>query len=319
MYRRAAAFIICLAAAFGAAAQDYRGPIRILVGYPPGGTIDNAARILADKMREDLGQTVIVENRPGAGGQIAVTALKSSPADGSVVLLANDHQAAIIPLTVKSAGYDPFTDLTPIALTAYFEASLSVNPSTGARNFAEYAAWLKANPQNSNMGIPAPASIPEFMVGLIGRAAGVKLNPIPYRGGAPMVQDLLGGQIQAGISTPGEMMQHHTSGKLRIIAVAGTQRSVFLPDVPTFKEVGVSGLDEGSFLAFFGPPGMPRALVDRYNRTITKALSSGDVQDRFRPLTMIATPSTPDELGQRVRRFHAIWSEIIKASGFQPQ
>lgn len=303
----------------GAQAQDYRGPIRIFVGYPPGGTIDNAARVLADKLRDDLGQQVLVENRPGAGGQIAVTALKGSPADGSVILLANDHQAAIIPLTMKSAGYDPFKDLTPIGMTAYFEASLGVHPSTGAKTFAEYIAFLKANPDKGNMGIPAPASIPEFMVGLIGKSAGVKLNPVPYKGGAPMVQDLLGGQIPAGISTPGEMIQHHAAGKVRIIAVAGSGRSVFLPDVPTFKEAGVAALDEGSFLAFFGPAGMPRATVERYNRSINKALAMADVQERFKPLTMIATPSSPDELAQRVKKFHGVWSDIIRASGFTPQ
>lgn len=302
-----------------AAAQDYRGTIRILVGYPPGGTIDNTARVLAEKMRDDLGQTVIVENRPGAGGQIAVTALKAAAADGGTILLANDHQAAIIPLTMKSAGYDPFKDLSPIGMTAYFEASLAVHPSTGATNYAEYVAWLKAHPQQSNMGIPAPASIPEFMVGLIGKSAGVKLSPVPYKGGAAMVLDLLGGQIPAGISTPGEMIQHHVAGKLRIIAVAGAGRSVFLPDVPTFTEVGAAALDEGSFLAFFGPAGMPRATVERYNRSINKALAMRDVQERFKPLTMLATPSTPEQLAERVRKFHGIWSEIIRASGFTPQ
>lgn len=316
---RSVALAVTAAVALGAQAQDYRGPIRIFVGYPPGGTIDNAARVLAEKMREDLGQQVLVENRPGAGGQIAVTALKASPADGSTILLANDHQAAIIPLTMKTAGYDPFKDLAPIGMTAYFEASLGVHPSTGAKTFAEYVAWLKANPGKSNMGIPAPASIPEFMVGLIGKASGVKLNPVPYKGGAPMVLDLLGGQIPAGISTPGEMIQHHASGKLRIIAVAGTARSVFLPDVPTFKEAGVPGLDEGSFLAFFGPAGMPRPTIDRYNRSITKALGTVDVKDKFRPLTMIATPSTPEELAAHVKKFHATWGEVIRASGFQPQ
>lgn len=322
MHRRIVATTIAAVLALVAApvdAQDYRGIVRIFVGYPPGGTIDNAARVLADRMKDDLGQTVIVENRPGAGGQIAMTALKAAPADGSTILLANDHQAAIIPLTMKEPGYDPFKDLTPIGMVASFEASLGVHPRTGARTLAEYVNWVKANPRESNMGIPAPASIPEFMVGLIGKAAGVALSPVPYRGGAAMVQDLLGGQIPAGISTPGEMLQHHAAGKVRIVAVAGNARSVFLPDVPTFKEAGIPGLDEGSFLGFLGPAGMPRGTVDRYNRAVARALALPEVQERFRPLTMVAMPSTPDDMAARMRQFHASWSQVIRASGFTPQ
>ncbi|MGE0799971.1 MAG: Bug family tripartite tricarboxylate transporter substrate binding protein [Lautropia sp.] len=313
------AFTAACAIAAPAAAQDYRGTLRILVGYPPGGTIDNAARILAEKLKDELGQTVIVENRPGAGGQIAMTALKSSPADGSTVALINDHQAAIIPLTMQTPGYDPARDLTPIGLVADFEASFAVHPRTGVKTFAEYVAWVKANPGDSNVGIPAPASIPEFMVGLIGQSAGVPLNPVPYRGGAAMVQDLVGGQVTAGISTPGELMQYYETGKVRVIAVAGKARSPFLPGVPTFKESGIAGLDDGSFLGLVGPANQPAATVQRYNRALNKALAMPDVQARFRVLTMLAAPSAPEELATRTREFGKHWAGVIKASGFTPK
>ncbi len=308
-----------LVPADAARAQEYKGIVRILVGYPPGGTIDNAARVLAERMKNELGQTVIVENRPGAGGQIAATALKAAAADGSTLLLANDHQAAIIPLTMASPGYDAATDFVPVGMVAYFEASLAVHPRTNVKTLAEYIAWVKANPKESSMGIPAPASIPEFMVGVLGKAAGVELTAIPYKGGAAMVQDLIGGQLPAGISTPGEMLQHVAAGRVRIIAVAGTKRSAFLPDVPTFTEAGIPGLEEGSFLAFYAPAGTPRAVVLRYNRALTAALATPDVQERFKPMTMIATPSTPEEMGARVGQFRTVWTKIIKDSGFTPR
>jgi tripartite-type tricarboxylate transporter receptor subunit TctC len=315
----AAACALGLAFAGAAQAQEYRGIIRILVGYPPGGTIDNTARVLADKMKTELGQNVIVENRPGAGGQISATALKAAPADGSTLLLANDHQAAIIPLTMASPGYDAATDFVPVGMVAYFEASLGVHPRTNAKNLAEYIAWVKANPKESSMGIPAPASIPEFMVGVLGKAAGVELTSIPYKGGAAMVQDLIGGRLPAGISTPGEMLPHVTSGRVHIIAVAGTHRSAFLPDVPTFTEAGIRGLEEGSFLAFYAPANTPRAVVQRYNKAVNAALAMPDVQERFKPITMVATPSTPEEMGTRVAQFRAVWTKIIKDSGFTPK
>lgn len=308
-----------LALAATAQAQESRRVVRILVGYPPGGTIDNAARLLAEKLRQELGQTVIVENRPGAGGQIAATVLKTAPADGSTLLLANDHQAAIIPLTMASPGYDAATDFVSVGMAAYFEAALAVHPRTNAKTLAEYIAWVKANPKESSIGIPAPASIPEFMVGVLGKAAGVGLTTIPYKGGAAMVQDLVGGQMPAGISTPGEMLQHVAAGKVRIIAVAGTKRSAFLPDVPTFSEAGIAGLEEGSFLAFYAPAGTPREVVQRYNRAINAALAMPDVQERLKPMTMVATPSTPEEMDARVRQFRAVWTKVIKDSGFTPQ
>lgn len=313
------AFATTCAIARPAAAQDYRGLLRILVGYPPGGTIDNAARVLAEKLKVELDQTVIVENRPGAGGQIAMTTLKASPPDGSTVALVNDHQAAILPLTMKTPGYDPEKDLSPIGLATYFEASFAVHPRTGVKTFAEYVDWVKAHPRDSNVGIPAPASIPEFMVGLIGQSAGVSLNPVPYRGGAAMVQDLVGGQVSAGISTPGEMLQYHQNGKVRIIAIAGKARSPFLPGVPTFQESGIPGLDDGSFLGLVGPANMPRATVERYNRALVKVLAMPDVQERFRIFTMVATPGSPDEMAVRMREFHRHWTQVIKASGFTPK
>jgi tripartite-type tricarboxylate transporter receptor subunit TctC len=219
-------------------AQSDKGPIRMLVGFPAGGTIDVVARILADHLKDELGATVIIESKPGAGGLIAAQALKAAPADGRTMLLSPDHTIVMSPLTMKTPGFQPLTDFAPVAQVARYAGAFAVTSGVEARNLDQYFAWAKAGKGRGNVGIPAPGSIPQFFVHLLEQQTQAALVSVPYRGSAPMLQDLMGGQISAGTTALGDFVEAHEAGKVRVIAVLGDKRSAAMPDVPTFTEQG---------------------------------------------------------------------------------
>ena len=190
-----------LAAAAGLAQAQSAAPIRILVGFPPGGGTDAIARALADKLKDQLGAPVVVENRAGAGGQIAAQALKAAAPDGHTFFLSHDHSVSILPLVTKNPGFDPATDFVPVAGFATFANALAVSGGTPAKSMADYVAWCRAGGGKDTIGVPAPASIPEFLVKLIGAKYKLDVQAAPYRGSAPMMADMLGNQIQAGVAS----------------------------------------------------------------------------------------------------------------------
>lgn len=304
--------------AMPAFAQEYKGPVKVLVGFAAGGSIDITARLLADKLKDTLGQPVVVENRPGAGGQIAAQALKAAPADGSTVMLSMDHTKVIIPLTFNRPGYEPMKDFVPLGQVARYIMGLAVHPSTRADSVKAYVEWAKSNPKQANIGIPAPGSVPHFAGYLVARGGGIELNSVPYKGAAPLAQDLIAGQIPAGIASVADFIEFHRAGKMRMIAVMGSQRTGFLPDVPTFEELGYKGLDGDYWIGFFAPAGTPRVFVERFNKAAVSAVALPDVRERLQKITLEAAPSTPDELGQKLSKGTAHWGPIIKASGFKP-
>lgn len=300
-------------------AQSSGVPLRIVVGFPPGGATDTVARILVERLREALGgQTIIVDNKAGAGGQIAAQALKMAAPDGHTLMLSIDHTQVIVPLTMNTAGYDAVQDFTPVAGVAQYFNALAVNSSIGVRSVPELAAWLKANPTQQNYGIPAPGSVPQFAGFILGKSMGLPLNAIPYKGGAPLIADLLGAQVPMGFASLTELVEHHRSGKLRVLATTGTQRSKTAPEIPTFQELGFKGLDKNPWLGFFGPRGLPPAIVERFNTAARKALGDAEVREKLAKLGNEATPSTASELGQWVVDAHAHWSGVIRESGFTP-
>ena len=226
-------------------ADTGRKPLKVLVGFPPGGGTDAIARLLAEPLRQTLGQSVVVENKPGAGGQLAAQALKVAAADGSTVFLSHDHTVTILPLVTRQPGFDPATDFVPVAGFATFVNALAVSGANPARSVAEYVAWVKTQGKGQGtVGVPAPASTPEFLVRLIGQTYGLDLAAAPYRGSAPLMADMLGNQMSAGVASVPDFMENHKAGKLRVIAVLGGQRQAALPDVPTFAELGLSGLED---------------------------------------------------------------------------
>jgi tripartite-type tricarboxylate transporter receptor subunit TctC len=302
-----------------ARATPYAGTVRVIVGFPPGGATDVVARSIVERLGRVMpGQTFYVENKPGAGGQIAAQMVKAAPADGATIMLSIDHTQVIVPLTVLSAGYNAVTDFTPLAGVAQYYNVLAVSAATGVTTMAEFRAWLKANPAQANYGVPAAGSVPEFIGYLIGKSYGVPMNPVPYKGGAPLVQDLLGGQVPIAVASMTELIDHHKAGRVRILAASGKARSKTAPDVPTFEEVGFPGIDN-PWLAFFGPKGLPADYVTQLDQGMKTVLSQPDLQERLARLGNEVAPVPGAEVAQWVGAANARWSQVIRESGFKPQ
>lgn len=301
------------------AARAQTGPMRILVGFPPGGGTDVVARLLADKMKDLLGTTVIVENRPGVGGMLATQQLKAAPPNGQTVMLTIDHSHVVVPLTFKDPGYHPTRDFTPLAGVASYYNALAVSTTIGVGSLREFGAWLKANPSKANIGVPAVGSVPHFAAQIVGKALGVEVVVVPYKGGAPLTQDLLGGQVPAGISSLTEQLDYHRAGRIKTLAVSGTARAKSAPDVPTFQELGLRGVDKNPWLAFFGPPGLPAEFVDRFTKAVATVLRMPEVSERLASVGNETAYATPAELREWVSSATAHWGPVIKESGYVPQ
>lgn len=299
-------------------AQTFKGPIKIIVGYPPGGTADAVARLYADELRQRLGVPVIVENKAGAGGQIAAESFRTgAPPDGSTLLLANSHMMSTLPLTTRSVRYDPVKDFEPVSRLATFEVGLVTAAGSSARSVKDYVEAVRANPKLGFYGIPAPGSSPQFVGFSIGRKENLPLTAVPYKGGAPLVADLLGGQVPVGIDAVGSVLELARSGKLRILAVVGPKRLPWLPEVPTFAELGYKDLDRSSWMGLFAPLQTPPALIQRLHQAVVAASASPTLVEPLDKLAILPAHSTPEELRESVRQELAVWGPIVKASGYQ--
>ena len=306
--------------ASAASAQSGGTPIRILVGFPPGGGTDTIARVLAEKLGEELGRPVIVDNRAGAGGQIAAQILKSSPNDGNTLFLSNDHTISIIPQVIKSPGFDPLKDFVPVAGFASSVNGLAVPAATPAKTVAEYVTWVKLqNGARNAIGIPAPASIPEFLVRDIGAKYQLDLQAVPYRGSGPMILDMLSNQIPAGIGSVSDFIEYQKASKIRVIALIGRERQALFPDVQTFGELGMAGLEDLPYYGFFAPRGTPQSAIDRFSAALAKVLNTIAVHDRLVATGLLVEFMAQSQFADRVNTYTARWSQKIKASGYQPQ
>ena len=315
--RAALAVLFCIASA-AALAQSGKS-IRVLVGFPAGGGTDGIARTLAERLKDELGVPVIVENRAGAGGQIAAQALKAAPADGTTYFISHDHTISILPLVVKNPGFDPAQDFVPVAGFATFVNALAVAPGTPAKSFNEYLAAVRSQGGKSAVGVPAPASVPEFLVKVLGEKYKLDLVSVPYRGSAPMIADMLASQIPAGVASVPEFVENHKAGKLRVIAVLGGSRQAVLPDVPTFAELGLAGFEDVPYYAFFAPAGTPKAELDRFANALAKVIALPDIKDKLTTWGLTVGFMSQAQLAARERAYAQTWGKIIKASGFQPQ
>jgi tripartite-type tricarboxylate transporter receptor subunit TctC len=294
-------------------------PVRILVGFPAGGGTDAIARALADRLKDELGAPVIVENRPGAGGQIAAQALKAAAPDGTTYFISHDHTISILPLVTKNPGFDPARDFVPVAGFATFVNALALSGGTPAQSFKDYIAWVKAQGGKSAVGVPAPASVPEFLVKVIGEKNGLDLVAAPYRGSAPMIGDMLGNQIPAGVASVPELVENHRAGKLRVIAVLGNARQPAMPDVPTFAELGLTGFEDVPYYGFFAPVGTPQAEIERFTAALAKVITTPEVRDKLTGWGLSVGLMPQAQLAARERAYAQAWARIIKASGFQAQ
>ncbi len=314
---RAFALSLCLITGL---AQAQSPTIKLMVGFPPGGGTDVIARLLAEHLKDQLGSSVIVENRAGAGGQIAAQALKAAPADGTTLFLSHDHTISILPLVVKNPGFDPARDFVAVAGFATFVNAFAVSGGTPAKTMAEYAAWVRSQGQGKGtVGVPAPASVPEFLVKLIGQKYQLDLQAAPYRGSAPLIADMLGNQIGVGVASVPDFIENHKAGKVRVVAVLGGARQAALPDVPTFAELGLAGFEDVPYYGIFAPQGTPAAVITRFSEAVAKVIALPEVRERLSAMGLTVGYMTPQQLTRRERAYAQTWARIIKASGFQAQ
>ncbi|RZJ09641.1 MAG: Twin-arginine translocation pathway signal [Acidovorax sp.] len=295
-------------------------PIRLLVGFPPGGGTDAIARTLAEKLKDELGQPVVVENRPGAGGQIAAQALKAAAPDGNTLFLTHDHTISILPQVVKNPGFDPARDFVPVGGFATFVNAFAVSGGTPAKSFTEYVNWVKTTGNGKGaVGIPAPASTPEFLVKLLGQKYQLDLVSAPYRGSAPMIADMLGNQIGAGVASVQDFIENHKAGKVRVVGVLGTKRQAAMPDVPTFDEMGLKGFEDLPYYGIYAPAGTPQKFITDFSAALAKVVALPDVRDHLTAMGLTVGHMTPPQLGAREKAYTEAWTRIIKTSGFVAQ
>jgi tripartite-type tricarboxylate transporter receptor subunit TctC len=297
-------------------AQDIKGPIKIVVPYPAGGGSDVVARLIADKLKDSLGQTVIVENKPGAGGRIGTEYVTGQPADGATMLVVNPALFVVAPLVFAKLPYDADADFAPVSLITAYQFCVSVPPGSPIKDVKGLIDWIKKNPNQANYGSPAAGSLPHFFGLMIGKAAGVEMVHSSYNGSGPLVTALIGNQIPIGVDAYDAQSAYHPD-KLRILATAGTARK--RPDVPTFKEEGFPEIEGVGWNAIVVPAKTPKPVVDKLSAAIAKALKSPDVVAKIQGLGNDAVGTTPEEFAAILKKDRDRWAPVIKASGFKAE
>lgn len=292
--------------------------VKIITGFTAGGTSDTICRRVASKLQPGYGKSVLVENRTGAGGQIAIQAVKTMAPDGTAILQTPMSMLGIYPYIYKKLAYDPIADLTPLSLGANFDFGFAVGPAVPSevKSMSDFLAWCKANPAQANFGSPASGSVPHFIGVLVGRAASVELKHVPYRGTQPAILDMIGGQIQAVSGPVGEFSQHVASGKCRLLATTGAKRSKFAPTVPTLLEQGMKDMAFSEWFGFYLPAKASPEVVQRANAAMRAALAATEVIEGLEVMGLEARSSSPTELAALLKADQDRWAPLIKSIGF---
>ncbi len=312
-----AAAILALGAAPAAMAQAYPAKsVRILVGFAPGGAMDIVARTVGQKMAAGLGQTVIIDNKPGAASNIAIRQLIDSPPDGyTVMLVANGLTAN--PFLYTQQPFDPNADVVPISLVARLPVVIAADPRSEVSSVAKLIEISKAKPGSLNYGSPGSGSTPHLAVELFARGAGIALTHIPYKGGKPAITDVLGGQLPLVAVNAVEVQPLWKDGKLKVLAALSAQRVSTMPDVPTIAESGFPGFEANVWHALIAPKGTPPAIVARLNAEIHKALADPEVKERLAGLGAEVSPTTPQELATLVRSEYERYGKLIREANIK--
>ena len=313
---RAVLLACCLSVSQPGAAQE--GTIRIVLGFPAGASSDLLTRLLADQMRAALGQAVIVENRTGAGGQIANEAVKSAAPDGLTLLMTPVATMSIYPHSYAKLRYDPFNDFEPLAHLANFQLALGVSTKLQAATVADYVALVKKDPNAGYYASAAAGSIPHFFGVMFARAAGITMTHVPYKGTAQVLQALAAGEIAAATTLAADIGALARAGKARILATTGAQRSPAFPDVPTFREAGYD-IEGSGWYGLFAPAATPGAIVARLSTAAIDAMRAATVRSRLESLGVEPTGLGPRELAAIMKRDYDRWGPVIKASGFKAE
>ena len=291
--------------------------LRVLVGFPAGVSIDVVTRIFTEKMKDELKRPVIVDNRPGAGGRLAADLLKSAAPDGNTVMVTPIVVPVLAPMVFSKLGYNPDTDFAPVGKVCDFSFALAVPANSPAKNLKEYAAWLKANPQQANFGSPAAGSLPHFFGVMIGSALNVDMVHVPFNGGAALQSAVLGGHAPAGIDVVMEWQQNAKSGRVNVLATSGAQRSKVMPDVPTFKEQGFPDAVGQGWFAMYAPAKTSQSSIEEINKALNKALANPEVRERFASLGLEVSGGSPADLQKTMQEDAKRWGPVVKKSGFR--
>jgi tripartite-type tricarboxylate transporter receptor subunit TctC len=297
-----------------AQAQD-KPPLRILVGFAPGGSADVLARMVADGLRDDFGP-IVVDNKPGAGGRLALNLGKAAKPDGQTVIVLPSGPRVLFPHVYKKLDYDPVRDFTPVSQIARFQLGVVAGPATTAKTLAEMIALAKAKPGASSYGTPGAGTLPHFMGVLMEQSSGITLNHVPFQGGAPANNALLGGHIDYKFDVVSETAELHRSGKVRIIGVTGGQRDPQVPEVPTLKEAGVN-MEATAWFAMYGPAGLKGEALTRLERAMMKMVRDPAMQAKLRALGYDPIGSGSADLASAQKADLARWEKPIKATGVQ--
>jgi tripartite-type tricarboxylate transporter receptor subunit TctC len=289
-----------------------------VVGFAAGGSVDVVARILAQKLSTTLGQQVVVENRGGAGGNIGGEVVAKAAPDGYTLLVSSGGGLGTNLSIYTKMPYDPLKDLTPIALLVYQGNILILNPSMPPRTLQEFIAFAKARPGQLTAGSGGNGSSQHMGLELFSSMTGIKIVHVPYKGGAPAMVDLLGGQIGVMFQVLPEAVQVIKTGRVRALAVTSAKRSIVFPDIPTIAEAGVPGYDFEGWMGMAGPPGMSKELVARLNSEVNKALAASDVQGKLQELALGIAGSTPEQLGAHMREQSIKMVKLAKDAGINP-
>jgi tripartite-type tricarboxylate transporter receptor subunit TctC len=289
-------------------------PIRFIFPFAAGGSGDAIVRIVAEKMRTRLDRPVIVESRTGGAGRVGVTAVKHASPDGSTLLFTPIAPLAVYQHVYRTLDYDPFTDFVPVAQVGTFDFGVAVGTG-GPKSLQEFVVWAKANPAQANYGIPAIGTLPHFLGVMFSRAANIDLRQVPYRGSAPALTDLIGGQLPILVTTTSDLAEAHKADRIRVLATSGSARSPFLPDVPTFREAGYD-LEASGWYGIFAPAKTPPDVIARLSQAVVAAVHAPDVKERLLAAGLQPTGTAAEEFARIQKANAEFWGQAVKASGF---
>lgn len=306
-----------LTVAPGAALAQSDRPLRVIVGFPAGVSIDVVSRIVADKLKDELKRPVIIDNRGGAGGRLAAELLKSAAPDGNTVMVTPIVVPVLAPMVFNKLPYAPEADFMPVVRICDFSFGLAVGPGAPVKTLKEYVAWLKANPQKANFGSPAAGSLPHFFGEMIGTTLGVDMIHVPFNGGAALQSAVLGGHAPAGIDVVMEWQQNAKAGKVTMLATSGATRSKVMPDVPTFRELGYADIVGQGWFAMYAPARSPTDQIEVINRAVNRVLAMPEVRERFAALGLEPGGGTAADLARTMQDDTRRWGPIVKKTGFR--
>jgi tripartite-type tricarboxylate transporter receptor subunit TctC len=317
--KRFIALVAGMALAGVAAAQGFPSKtVTIVVGFEPGGGTDTVARIVAKTLSDNIHQQVVVENRAGAGGDIAVAYVAGAAPDGYTLVLANVGALAVNPHILKT-GYDPFKDLTPITMGVVFANVLVVQPSLGVKTLADYVKLARSQPGKITYASSGIGGAGHLAGELLKQVAKIDIVHVPYKGGGPAMQGFLGKQVDSFFATPVSSIKQIQAGKALAIATTGTKRAELLPDVPTVAEAGYKGYEALNWYAFLGPKGLPKDVTNKLHGELVKALKAPEVLKNFEKQGVESQPGTPQELSAYMQREYDTWGKVVKQAGIKAQ